>query len=129
MAKGPLQGRRVRLVVRRIEPWTVLKFSVLLFATLYLVILVAGLVLWAAAGCWYVVLLAGELRRRPRYDLRRWSTVFPLGMLPAAGLVLARADSLPWLHTVSAVLLGPALVVCLLVAVGSLRALGRTAAG
>ncbi len=50
MRKGPMaQGRRVRLVVRRIEPWTVLKFSVLLFATLYLVMLVAGLVLWAAA--------------------------------------------------------------------------------
>ena len=50
MRRGPLaQGRRVRLVVRRIEPWTVLKFSALLFATLYLVILVAGLVLWAAA--------------------------------------------------------------------------------
>ena len=50
MRRGPLaQGRRVRLVVRRIEPWTVLKFSVLLFATLYLVMLVAGLVLWAAA--------------------------------------------------------------------------------
>ena len=31
------------------EPWTVLKFSVLLFATLYLVFLVAGLVLWTAA--------------------------------------------------------------------------------
>ena len=31
------------------EPWTVLKFAVLLFATLYLVFLVAGLVLWAAA--------------------------------------------------------------------------------
>ncbi len=44
-----VQGRRVRLVVRRVEPWTVLKFSVLLFATLYLVFLVAGLVLWAAA--------------------------------------------------------------------------------
>ena len=50
MRRGPLaQGRRVRLVVRRIEPWTVLKFSVLLFATLYLVMLVAGLVLWTAA--------------------------------------------------------------------------------
>lgn len=50
MNKGPVvQGRRVRLVVRRIEPWTVLKFSVLLFATIYLVMLVAGLVLWAAA--------------------------------------------------------------------------------
>jgi hypothetical protein len=50
MNRGPVvQGRRVRLVVRRVEPWTVLKFSVLLFATLYLVFLVAGLVLWAAA--------------------------------------------------------------------------------
>ena len=50
MKKGPLaQGRRVRLVVRRIEPLTVLRFSVLLFATLYLVLLVAGLVLWTAA--------------------------------------------------------------------------------
>jgi len=50
MRRSPVaQGRRVRLVVRRVEPWTVLKFSVLLFATLYLVFLVAGLVLWAAA--------------------------------------------------------------------------------
>jgi hypothetical protein len=50
MTRSPTtQGRRVRLVVRRVEPWTVLKFSVLLFATLYLVILVAGLVLWGAA--------------------------------------------------------------------------------
>jgi len=44
-----VQGRRVRLVVRRVEPLTVLRFSVLLFATLYLVFLVAGMVLWAAA--------------------------------------------------------------------------------
>ena len=43
------QGRRVRLVVRRIEPLTVLKFSVLLYLTMYFVILVAGMVLWAAA--------------------------------------------------------------------------------
>jgi len=44
------QGRRVRLVVRRVEPWTVLKFSVLLYITMYLVMLVAGIVLWAAAS-------------------------------------------------------------------------------
>ena len=50
MNKAPVaQGRRVRLVVRRIEPLTVLRFALLLFATVYLVILVAGLVLWAAA--------------------------------------------------------------------------------
>ncbi|MDQ2826121.1 MAG: DUF3566 domain-containing protein [Actinomycetota bacterium] len=37
-------------MVRRVEPWTVLKFSVLLYVTMYLVILVAGIALWAAAS-------------------------------------------------------------------------------
>ncbi len=44
------QARRVRLVLRRIEPWTVLKFSLLLYASLYLVLLVAAITLWAAAS-------------------------------------------------------------------------------
>ena len=44
------QARRVRLVLRRIEPWTVLKFSLLLYASLYLVLLVAAVTLWAAAS-------------------------------------------------------------------------------
>ena len=43
------QGRRSRLIIRRVDPWTILKFSVLLFFSLYFVVLVAGLVLWAAA--------------------------------------------------------------------------------
>ena len=43
------QGRRSRLIIRRVDPWTILKFAVLLFASMYFVILVAGLVLWAAA--------------------------------------------------------------------------------
>ena len=44
------QARRVRLVLRRIEPWTVLKFSLLLYASLYLVLMVAGFALWTAAS-------------------------------------------------------------------------------
>ena len=44
------QARRVRLVLRRIEPWTVLKFSLLLYASLYLVLMVAAITLWAAAS-------------------------------------------------------------------------------
>ena len=44
------QARRVRLVLRRIEPWTVLKFSLLLYASLYLVLLVAAVTLWGAAS-------------------------------------------------------------------------------
>jgi hypothetical protein len=43
------QGRRSRLIIRRVDPWTVLKFSALLYLSTYFVILVAGIVLWAVA--------------------------------------------------------------------------------
>jgi len=43
------QGRRSRLIIRRVDPWTVLKFSVLLYLSMYFVILVAGIVLWGVA--------------------------------------------------------------------------------
>ena len=43
------QGRRSRLIIRRVDPWTVLKFSTLLYASAYFVILVAGIVLWSVA--------------------------------------------------------------------------------
>lgn len=44
------QGRRVRRVIRRIEPWTVLRFSVLFYLSIFLVLLVAGEVLWQVAS-------------------------------------------------------------------------------
>ena len=44
------QGRRVRRVLRRIDPWTVLRVSVLFYMSLVLVVLIAGLVLWLVAG-------------------------------------------------------------------------------
>jgi hypothetical protein len=43
------QGRRSRLIIRRVDPWTVLKFSVLLYLSMYFVVLVAGIVLWLVA--------------------------------------------------------------------------------
>ena len=43
------QGRRSRLIIRRVDPWTILKFAVLLFSSMYFIIVVAGIVLWAAA--------------------------------------------------------------------------------
>ncbi len=43
------QGRRSRLIIRRVDPWTVLKFSVLLYVSAYFVVLVAGIVLWSVA--------------------------------------------------------------------------------
>lgn len=44
------QGRRSRLIIRRFDPWTILKFSVLLYLSTYFVILVAGVVLWSIAS-------------------------------------------------------------------------------
>jgi hypothetical protein len=43
------QGRRVRRVVRKIDSWTVLKLSFLFFLSMLIIVLVAGVLLWAAA--------------------------------------------------------------------------------
>ena len=42
-------GRTTRVVLRRVDPWSVLKLSLLYFLALFVVILVAGLLLWAGA--------------------------------------------------------------------------------
>jgi hypothetical protein len=49
MPRGRPQGRRSRLIIRRVDPWTVLKFSALLYVSTYFVLLIAGVVLWSAA--------------------------------------------------------------------------------
>jgi hypothetical protein len=50
---GRLRARRVRRIVRRVDPWSVLKLSLVFYACLFIVVMVAGTVLWnlaAAAG-------------------------------------------------------------------------------
>ena len=44
------QGRRVRRVIRRIDPWSVLKVSILFYLSLVLVLLLAGFLLWTAGS-------------------------------------------------------------------------------
>ncbi|MDX6644317.1 MAG: nitrate reductase gamma subunit [Miltoncostaeaceae bacterium] len=90
-----------------------------------------SLVLWALAAAWLPVLLVGEaVRPRLRYDVRRWSTVFPVGMLAAAGFVVGRAADAPARTQFARVWLWAGLAVWLLVAGGSfgggLRRLART---
>lgn len=64
------------------------------------------LALLALSLGWYVVLLAAELRHpRPRYDIRRWATVFPLGMTATACLSVAEPAGVAWLRTLGEVLL------------------------
>ena len=57
---------------------------------------VVSLVLWALTIAWLPVLLAAEvLRPRLRYDVRRWSTVFPVGMYAACSFVVGAAATAP----------------------------------
>lgn len=55
---------------------------------------------------WYVVLLAAELcHPRARYDIRRWATVFPLGMTATACLSAAGPTGVGLLRPLGEVLL------------------------
>ena len=72
---------------------------------------------------WYVVLLLAEIGwRRPHYDVRRWATVFPMGMTAAATLSVAAALEVSWLRTPGQVLLWIAVAVWLAVAAGAVGA-------
>ncbi|MGE7387294.1 tellurite resistance/C4-dicarboxylate transporter family protein [Streptomyces sp. NPDC004126] len=66
----------------------------------------ATLAALAVSLVWYAVLLTAELRSpRHHYDVRRWSTVFPLGMTATACLTAAPATGVPWLRPLGEVLL------------------------
>ncbi|GAA2749740.1 tellurite resistance/C4-dicarboxylate transporter family protein [Kitasatospora cinereorecta] len=67
---------------------------------------------------WCTVLLAAELLRpRMHYDIRRWSTVFPLGMTATASLSSSTATHVAWLTTLGRVALWIAVGAWLLTAV------------
>ena len=52
-AKAPkvkaIRGRTTRVVLRHLDPWSVLKLSLVYYTAVFLVILVAGVLLWAGA--------------------------------------------------------------------------------
>ena len=45
----PRQPRTTRAVIRRVDPWTVLKVSLLFYLAMFVVLLTAGVLLWTAA--------------------------------------------------------------------------------
>ena len=69
---------------------------------------------------WYAVLLAAEIAwPRLGYDVRRWSTVFPLGMTAAATLSVSAVVAVPWLDAPGRALLWIAVAGWLAVATGA----------
>ena len=47
---GRLRARKVKRIVRHVDPWSVLKLSLLFYACLFVVFMVAGALLWNLAG-------------------------------------------------------------------------------
>lgn len=84
------------------------------------------LVTLGLALAWYAVLVGCELLSpRLPYDVRRWATVFPLGMTAVASLSVSTAADIPALWTCGKLLLWPALAVWAVVATGAVRAARR----
>ncbi|MGW7074280.1 tellurite resistance/C4-dicarboxylate transporter family protein [Streptomyces sp. NPDC054866] len=86
------------------------------------VLRIVTLVALGLAFAWYALLVVCELRwPRRHYDVRRWATVFPLGMTAVAALSASTAADVPALWTCGKVLLWPALAVWAVVAAGAVR--------
>jgi tellurite resistance protein TehA-like permease len=71
---------------------------------------------------WLPVLLAAEaLRPRPGYDVRRWSTVFPVGMYAACSFAVGAAVHAPGITDFARVWIWAGVAVWLVVFVAMLR--------
>jgi tellurite resistance protein TehA-like permease len=80
------------------------------------------LAIWAVAVAGYAVLLGCELRwPRWHYDIRRWATVFPMGMTAAASFAVAQAERLPPLAVLGHALLWPGLAAWALTLIAAAR--------
>ena len=82
----------------------------------------AALGIWAAAFVWLPALLLGELvSRRAAYDVRRWSTVFPVGMYAACSFAVAKVEAITGIEHFARVWVWVAFAVWLAVFAGMLR--------
>ena len=83
---------------------------------------VVALVLWCLAMLWLGPLIAAEaLRPRLSYDVRRWATVFPLGMYAACSFGLSQVTGITWISTFARVWTWLAVTVSLIVLAGLIR--------
>lgn len=58
----------------------------------------ASLVLWGLTMTWLPALIGGEVRwPRPRYEVRRWATVFPLGMYSVMSFSVGAEAGSSWI--------------------------------
>jgi tellurite resistance protein TehA-like permease len=75
-----------------------------------------ALVLWCLTMVWLPALVAAEiLRPRVAYNVRRWSTVFPVGMYAACGFIVGKVTQTPGISDFARVWVWVSLAVWLVV--------------
>jgi hypothetical protein len=87
------QARTTRVVLRRVEPWSVLKLSIIYYLALFLIILVAGALLWAGASTIGVIENVESFMVDIGFDDFRFVPSKLLGGMALAGLVLVVAGT------------------------------------
>jgi hypothetical protein len=81
-----------------------------------------SVVLWGLTMLWLPILVAAEARwPRTTYDVRRWSTVFPVGMYAACSFVVGAVGSAPAISDFARVWVWVAVAVWLTVLAGLAR--------
>ena len=81
-----------------------------------------ALALWGVTVAWLPIVLGAELLRpRLGYDVRRWSTVFPIGMYAACSYVVGTTAAAPAITEFARVWTWAGVAVWLVVAVATLR--------
>jgi tellurite resistance protein TehA-like permease len=87
---------------------------------------VVALVLWCLAMLWLIALIVTEvLRPRLSYDVRRWATIFPLGMYAACSFAVGQVAGIAGFGTFAQVWTWLAVAVSLFVFAGLFRRSGH----
>jgi hypothetical protein len=86
-------ARTSHVVVRRVDPWSVLKLSLLFYLCVCLVLLVAGVVLWGGASAAGVVENVESFFQDAGFDGFRFSAGVMLRAFAIGGLILVVAGT------------------------------------
>jgi hypothetical protein len=90
------------------------------------VLRITSLVLWGLTMAWLPVLIGGEvLSIRRRYDVRRWATVFPLGMYSVMSFAVGTDAGSTWVVDFARAWAWVALLAWIAAAAGAARSLSR----
>jgi hypothetical protein len=93
-AMGQLRARKVRRVVRHVDPWSLLKVSLLFYLCMYVTLLVAGVVLWSlASGAGTIDDIEGFVRDMGAYETWEFRGGLIFQVCAIGGLVLVVAGA------------------------------------